>query len=420
MNSDIANQSRELPATGERRTGTAFDRVIAPLSRDEFLSRFRGKSYLKLSGEKGRFAPFFTWDDLNFILENHSLKHPRLRLVQDAKTLDPRKYFAPHNGRQRLRPASLVNCLSQGATLILDGVDELAPSVAAVAEAFEEALAARTFVNLYAGWRTQKGFDLHWDDQDTTILQLSGRKHWKVYGPTRLHPLRDDREEAPKPTGDPIWEGLLEDGDMLYMPRGWWHIAFPLDEPSLHLTVTTMPANGTDLLRWFTDELRRYADVRMNVPEPASAAERKVYISRIRELMLQFWSDDVLDRFLAEWNAVPLRPQVQLPFSPAECRAAITMETRVRLATATQLSFLKETGGSVSFRANGVRWECSASLIPALERLRDNVSYSVKELCALLPDPADTPGLTAFLTALAMGGVIWTASHEVPSDGSQA
>ena len=35
----------------------------------------------------------------------------------------------------------------------------------------------------------------------------------------------------------PLWEGMLEDGDLLYIPRGWWHVATPLDEPTLHLTV---------------------------------------------------------------------------------------------------------------------------------------------------------------------------------------
>ena len=50
--------------------------------------------------------------------------------------------------------------LADGATLIVDQVDELAARVGDLAADFEDVLRTLTSVNLYAGWRTQKGFDL--------------------------------------------------------------------------------------------------------------------------------------------------------------------------------------------------------------------------------------------------------------------
>ncbi len=400
-----------------RETATAFDHAIWPLGRDEFLSKFWRQSFTRITGQEGRFTSFFSWEILNYILEHHPLEPPLLRLFRDGKSVDPVHYFLSlPNGTKRLKPASLVAFLSQGATLILDDVHELAPSLLEVIEAFTDALQANTTINLYAGWGTQKGFDLHWDAQDTMILQVSGRKHWKVYRPTLLHPLSG--KNAHKPTGEPIWEGVLEDGDMLYMPRGWWHVAFPLDEPSLHLTVTIVPANGTDLLSWFADGLRQFAEVRMNVPVPASVAEQKEYVTRMRDLILRQWDDNVLDRFMAEWNAIPMRPQFQLPFSPMESRAPITSETRVRLATTPRLNLLAGLEGSVSFSANGVRWECPSSLAPALERLSGSTWYSINELCAKLLDNADDQKLRTFLTSLAMGGAVWMKPRDVVDDPS--
>jgi ribosomal protein L16 Arg81 hydroxylase len=416
MRTDPGNEQSDLPTAAEGRGATAFDQVISPLSRDEFLSKYWRQSFVRISGQKGRFASWLPWGDLNHILEHQRLKLPLLRLFRDGKPVDPLRYFGFQNGIHRLKPASLVNCLSEGATLILDGLQDLTPTVRAVAEALEDALHAKTTVNLYASWRTQKAFDLHWDYDDTMILQVSGRKQWKVYQPTRLHPLLG--EEIPEPTDEPIWEGVLEDGDMMYMPRGWWHVAFPLDEPSLHLTVTIVPANGTDLLHWFVDGLRRHAEVRMNVPEPASLAERKQYVSRIRELILAEWNENVLDRFLAEWNAIPMRSPIQLPFSPLECRAPITMETRIRLATTGQLSLHERNEGSVSFNANGVWWECAPGLVPALKLLSGTTSHSVQELCSEISDPTVTPKLIVFLTGLAMGGAIWIESRDVADDRS--
>ena len=169
-------------------------------------------------------------------------------------------------------------------------------------------------VNLYAGWRTQKGFDLHWDSQDTIILQLDGRKHWKVYRPTRLHPLKQDVEKPSEPKEDPVWDGILENGEMIYMPRGWWHVAYPLDEPSLHLTVTIVPAHGSQLLKWFVEQLKKHPEVRMDVPHLADAEEQQRYLGRLRSLLIESWSDDLLDQFLADLDAkASARPHIRLP-----------------------------------------------------------------------------------------------------------
>ena len=416
--SNLEMEQSEPSAVEGKEIPTAFDDLLSPMGRAEFLEKFWGHSFVRLTGEKGRFSSLLSWDDLNQILEHHRLTPPRLRLFRDGKHVEPQRYLGRQYGAQRLRPASLANLLSGGATLILDRVDELSPGVRDVTEAFEEALHATTLVNLYAGWRTQKGFDLHWDDQDTVILQVSGRKRWQVYRPTRLHPLPGEIEQTPKPTEEPIWEGVLEDGDILYMPRGWWHVAFPLDEPSLHLTVTIVPANGTDLLSWFVEQLKRHPEVRMNLPHPANDEARKQYSSKIRELITDIWTDDLLDRFFAEWNALPLRPRAQLPLSPIQCRAPITMETRLRLATATQLSFQRRAGDSISFCANGVWWECAPAFVSALELLSSSTDRSVRELCAQISGPIISPRLIALLASLAMGGVVWIEPGKTPDDHS--
>ena len=131
-----------------------------------------------------------------------------------------------------------------------------------------------TFTNLYAGWHSQKAFDMHWDPQEAIVLQLSGKKRWKVYRPTRLHPLKNDVELPHQPAGEPVWEGLMADGDLLYIPRGWWHVAFPLNEPSLHLTVSLTPPTGMDYLGWAVSKLRRHAQARASLPPAAGETAR--------------------------------------------------------------------------------------------------------------------------------------------------
>ena len=405
-------ETNDLIAIGQKATAV-FDRLLLPLGRDAFLTRFWGKSFLRLAGQQGKFEFLISWEELNSILEQHHLKPPRLKLLKDNKQIDPSLYLAINDQRSKLRPAAFINQLAEGATLILDCVDELAPAVGHLADSWQEVLRSRTNVNLYAGWRTQTGLDLHWDVQDTMILQISGRKHWTVYQPTRLHPLREDVAPG-KPTGEPFWEGVVEDGDLLYLPRGWWHVARPLDEPSLHLTVTIAPADGMDLLRWAIKQLLSDPEVRMNVPHLASESERKDYVEKMRERLMEVWSDDVLERFLAEWEmTVPLRPQLRLPFAPFEAAASLSRETNIRLASSRRIKlFPHSQNGTVSYVTGGIRGACSTDLVPALELLSGYESHSVNELCSRLSHQDDSPKLIVLLTALAIKGAVHIEAGE--------
>ena len=98
-----------------------------------------------------------------------------------------------------------------------------------------------------------QGFAPHYDDICAYILQLEGRKHWKVYAPMNKRETlprtssRDFTEEDLKGM-EPVMDIVLSAGDLLYLPRGWIHQACTLPEGgsggehqhSLHLTVSAM------------------------------------------------------------------------------------------------------------------------------------------------------------------------------------
>jgi ribosomal protein L16 Arg81 hydroxylase len=117
--------------------------------------------------------------------------------------------------------------LTNGATLILNSCEEVSPPLRALCVHLQRLFHVGVIVNLYAGWRHDNGFDVHWDDQDTLILQVSGRKHWKVWEPTRLHPFKEDLVDTSpktKPETPPIWDAVLDcsvcrgDGGTLRIP----------------------------------------------------------------------------------------------------------------------------------------------------------------------------------------------------------
>ncbi|MFI1284354.1 JmjC domain-containing protein [Streptomyces sp. NPDC020858] len=82
----------------------------------------------------------------------------------------------------------------------------------------------------------------HWDDHDTVIFQLEGAKRWNLHGATRTDPLRLDVEAPEKPEGPPLAEVVLQAGDVLYVPLGWWHAVAAAQGRSPHLTCGLTPA----------------------------------------------------------------------------------------------------------------------------------------------------------------------------------
>ncbi|MFE9468624.1 JmjC domain-containing protein [Streptomyces virginiae] len=108
---------------------------------------------------------------------------------------------------------------------------------------------------MHASWHPTEAFGIHWDDHDTVVFQLEGAKRWNLYGATRADPLRLDVEAPEKPGGPPLAEVILQAGDMLYVPRGWWHAVAATQGRSLHLTCGLTPVTGHHLLVWLAGQL---------------------------------------------------------------------------------------------------------------------------------------------------------------------
>lgn len=384
-----------------------FDDVIHPLTRDEFLENYWTKSFVRIAGSSGKFTHLMSWDDLNGVLEQHRLSAPRLKLFQNGQSIGPERYLTPSLfGVPRIDAGRLVSLLAQGASLVLDDVQELAPRVRGLTQSFQRALHTDTYCNLYAGWHGQNAFDLHWDPQESMIVQLSGRKYWKVYEPTRLHPLKDDIEVPQKPSAAPFWEGVLEDGDAIHVPRGWWHMATPVETASLHLTIGTTPPTGIDYLRWVLGSLRRNPEIRACLPNRASSRAQWKFLSALQDELASAVGQSSLQKFQQEWEAnICPSPHIHLPNAPYDQSSPLTPAKRIRLAALYRLSFSEEDG-VWGFKASGVNWTVPAELIPALEKLSNDADIPVQELGECLANQKDIEKLHKSLGVLARAGVI--------------
>ena len=382
--------------------------ALRPLTVEDFTATYFGKQFLYAPGESGRFAALVPWADLNAILRRHRLGPPRLRLVREGAAIPSSSYIryrTPGRGGPsipRVKPVELAAELRNGATLVIDSIDELQDPVAELAEDIDRTLRCRIQVNMYAGWRQSPGFDLHWDDHDVLVLQVSGRKHWRVYGMTREHPLRGDRHVL-KPEGAPVWDGVLESGDTMYIPRGWWHVAVPMDEPTLHLTIGLHTQTGVDLLEWFVGRMKENVWARRDVPRFASAEERRAYALQIRDEAIRHWSASIVDEYLAamDANAGP-RATFALPWSAACALPDDSSAWCVKWLPTRPLD-LTARDGIIRFLFDGREWTFTSQAGALLDRMQSTVVCRCDELYNLGIDPKR---VRAFVRELLEGGLV--------------
>jgi hypothetical protein len=195
---------------------------------------------------------------------------------------------------------------------------------------------------------------------------------------------------------------------MLYMPRGWWHVVHPLNEPSLHLNVGIQTATGADFLGWWLPRLLRHPALRQDLP--LGGSQGREYFARLLEVMAKDGQGESLpDEFLREWNAYGRpRTRMRLPLAPAEQGAPLDMATRVRLAQRSRLFIEFKPGERMAkFHAVGGQYDVAPHIIPALERLSGHDSLTVRELCQGIDNPQVIKDVFSALEILAGAGVIF-------------
>ncbi|GAB2982635.1 hypothetical protein GCM10023080_056010 [Streptomyces pseudoechinosporeus] len=348
--------------------------LAAHLGQDEFLAQVLHRHHRHVPAALPYPGELITWDDVNTILATHRLEPPRFRLSADGEMLPAHRYTAPvttrrHTVWQRLHPTELHACLAEGASLVIDAVDELHPPVGRAAMELERWLRTGVQANLYASFTAREGFGVHWDDHDVIVIQIDGAKRWKLYGPTRTAPMYKDIDEPEPPPEEPVAELVLRPGDLLYLPRGWWHsVAASEGEHSLHLTLGIQSTTGAQLLSWLADDLRRHDVLREDLPVHATAAQQAAYLERLRKEVTAALEDpDLIGRYTAMRDGTDLtrlRPSL-----PHIAGVPADPEVRVRLTT-TRARLDRAIGGDgVVFRACDNEWEMAEEARPLLRRL---------------------------------------------------
>jgi hypothetical protein len=172
-------------------------------------------------------------------------------MARNGATL-PERSFTSGGGvgagiTDQLSDDRLLRQFADGATMVLQGLHRTWQPVIAFSQDLAADLGHPVQVNAYVTPAQSTGFSDHYDVHDVFVLQVEGRKQWRIRPPVHPLPLRDQPWTDHRPsveqaaTRAPLIETVLEPGDCLYLPRGYLHSATALGEVSTHLTIGVHP-----------------------------------------------------------------------------------------------------------------------------------------------------------------------------------
>ncbi|XP_040457990.1 LOW QUALITY PROTEIN: ribosomal oxygenase 1 [Falco naumanni] len=227
-----------------QRAGELFRWLVAPVAPAEFLGRHWERAPLLVRrGDPGYYTGLFSTAEFDAAL--------RSGRVHFGTHLDVTSYAdgvrETHNPAGPALPAVVWDFYQNGCSLRLLSPQAFSSTVWQFLSILQEHFGSMAGANTYLTPPGTQGFAPHYDDIEAFVLQLEGKKHWRVYAP------RTDAEVLPRfsstnltqaELGKPVLETVLEAGDMLYFPRGFIHQGDCLpDAHSLHITVSSYQRN---------------------------------------------------------------------------------------------------------------------------------------------------------------------------------
>jgi ribosomal protein L16 Arg81 hydroxylase len=389
---------------------SGLQRLLNTCDAAAFLRDYIGEQMLHVAGERNRWSDLFSWQELNAALNSGFIPHPRMRLVKEGAEVDVARYTVERSGRQWPESQRCHQLMSEGATLILMNIESINPRIEAFVRELERDLSADVRVDVIATCASTPGLKMHWDNAECFNVQIDGEKLWKVTRPERPYPLTSTtsfphRKDVVKPTapeGASTWEGKLVPGDLIYLPRGWWHAVTPHVTPSLHLSFAIDIPTLSDFLYWFAEDAVRHESARRSLGVWQSADERREAITQALASVASALSPDAVETYLTRFaSAAAVRPDFALPAAAAPGSPHLGPQTRMRLLSAKPISWALE-GDQLTFDWRGQAYRFHAQVLPVLRKLETMNPQTLEELS----EGTNRLVVRAFVLALLTAGLL--------------
>ncbi|MEZ5565862.1 MAG: cupin domain-containing protein [Gammaproteobacteria bacterium] len=249
----------------------AIERCVG--SADRFAQEVWSRRYRHFpNADAGCFADILSLSLVDSLICTGGLRAPSLRLVRSGESVPRASYtYSQSTGGLRVSDAidarGAVRGFASGATLVLQALHRLVPSVQRFCHELEEYFGHPVQANAYLTPEGARGLGVHHDTHDVLVLQLFGTKEWRLYPQSVVdavdgHPASKRYPELKKPDVSLS----LSPGDCLYLPRGLPHDAESTAGASLHLTLGIRSPTWLDVLERAMKQAHEIPELRASLP----------------------------------------------------------------------------------------------------------------------------------------------------------
>ncbi|KAF7690433.1 ribosomal oxygenase 1 isoform X1 [Silurus meridionalis] len=228
-----------------QRANTLFQWLIHPVTAKTFFRDTWEKKPLLIRRQNPHYYEgLFSTAEFDRILRNDDVQYG-VNLDVTSFTNGKRE---THNPPGRALPYSVWDFYENGCSLRMLNPQAFSSTVWNVLSILQEKFGSMAGANVYLTPAGTQGFAPHYDDIEAFIVQLEGKKHWRVYNPRskdEVLSLVSSPNYSQTEIGNPIMDVVLEPGDLLYFPRGFIHQGNCLpDAHSLHITISSYQKNS--------------------------------------------------------------------------------------------------------------------------------------------------------------------------------
>ena len=220
--------------------------IINPVTTEQFFADSWEQRPLHIHRKDAKYyKDLFSTKELDRILrDQHVLYGKNL----DVTSYTKKEGRETHNPGGRVFPAVLWDYYNNGCSVRMLNPQTFSETVWKGCATLQEFFTSMVGANVYLTPPGTQGFAPHYDDVEVFMLQLEGKKRWRLYEPRSSQeklPRHSSGNFAQDEIGRPCMDVVLEAGDLIYMPRGTIHqgTCFP-DQHSLHITISCHQLNS--------------------------------------------------------------------------------------------------------------------------------------------------------------------------------
>jgi ribosomal protein L16 Arg81 hydroxylase len=254
----------DVHVSHRRRKKLDLDALLAPVSSEKFFSDYWERAPLYVGrADETLYESLVAADDLERLVA--------AALCASADSVELLGDTAGGAVTAAADAAALGAAYGRGASFRVMGLERFWPQARDLTRRLEQRLGCPVAANLYATPAGAQGAPRHYDNHDVLVLQLRGRKRWRIHAPVvrlplgyvpplafegrdaelkyaRGGPKKGRAQVSDEEAGEPAHEWTLAAGDLLYLPRGYVHEARTQGEASFHLTLGLHVVTWLDLL----------------------------------------------------------------------------------------------------------------------------------------------------------------------------